>query len=61
MLLQVSRCLFPLLCKGDPEFGLMARYWTGSLRIGLGDDTVELELTDGTVTGVRHGGPAEPA
>ena len=54
----------PALCKADPEFSLMARYWTGSLRIGLGDDTVVLELTDGVVTGNRHGveadAPPEP-
>jgi hypothetical protein len=35
------------LCEADPEFGLMARFWTGSLHLDLGHGPVELVLEDG--------------
>jgi hypothetical protein len=42
------------LCRGDGEFRMAARYWTGSLRLANGDDVIELRLEDGAVS---PGGP----
>jgi hypothetical protein len=42
----------------DGEFRLASRYWTGTLRFDVGDDTVQLELADGRLTGVGES-PAE--
>lgn len=39
-------------CAADGEFNLMARYWTGALRLGFGDEVVEVRLVDGVVAGV---------
>jgi hypothetical protein len=46
------------LCAADPEFGLMARFWTGSLHLDLGDGPVELVLEDGKAVAC---GPAHAA
>ena len=35
------------LCAGDSELLLAARYWTGGLRIGIGDASVEIVFDDG--------------
>jgi hypothetical protein len=37
-------------CAADGEFRLAARYWTGSLRLDLGDTIADLLLTDGAVS-----------
>jgi hypothetical protein len=42
-------------CAGDGEFRLAARYWSGSVRLDLGDAVVELLLDDGAVSA-----PSEP-
>lgn len=41
--------------RSDREFGLLSRYWTGRLRLGLGEDQLVIELADGTVVTVGHG------
>lgn len=45
-------------CGADGEFALAARYWTGVLRLDLGDEAADLVLEDGRVTAVI--GVAEP-
>ena len=38
-------------CASDPEFGLASRYWTGGLRLSIGDnDIIGYTMTDGAVT-----------
>jgi hypothetical protein len=39
-------------CAADGEFSLAARYWTGSLGIDLGGQTVAFALTDGKIEAV---------
>jgi pimeloyl-ACP methyl ester carboxylesterase len=34
-------------CAGDGEFQLAARYWTGGLRLEVGDDLLAMRLVDG--------------
>lgn len=49
-------------CAGDAEFGLLARYWTGSLQLRSGEETVWLRLSEGVPTaasGPVADGPAE--
>jgi pimeloyl-ACP methyl ester carboxylesterase len=47
-------------CNADAEFGLAARYWTGSLRIDLGTECADLVLGAGRVTGTRPASGALP-
>src|SRR5437868_3356932 len=35
------------LCADDGEFMLLARHWTGRLRLGIGDRSVDLRLRNG--------------
>ena len=34
-------------CAGDGEFKIAARFWTGGLRLEIGDDVVAITVTDG--------------
>jgi pimeloyl-ACP methyl ester carboxylesterase len=34
-------------CRRDGEFGLLARYWTGTLQLSAGEENFSLRLTDG--------------
>ena len=35
------------LCAGDGEFMLLARHWTGKLRLSIGNNCVDLRMRDG--------------
>jgi hypothetical protein len=39
-------------CNDDGEFGLAARFWTGALRLELGDTRGDLVLDEGRVSAV---------
>jgi hypothetical protein len=39
--------------NADPEFQLAARFWTGTLEFGVGDNLYKLELDEGKVTDAR--------
>src|SRR3954452_1505849 len=43
------------LCAGDGEFMLLARHWTGVLRLGIGDEIVDLRLEAGRPVESRSG------
>ena len=38
-------------CEGDGEFQLAKRYWTGGLRLRIGEDEIGLTLEDGGLSG----------
>ena len=35
------------VCADDPEFGIAARYWTGGLRLRMGDHVAAMRVEDG--------------
>ncbi len=41
----------PQRLNDDPEFALCARYWTGAVRLRVGEHGWMLRITDGRVTG----------
>ncbi|MFN0147961.1 MAG: hypothetical protein ACKVT1_15765 [Dehalococcoidia bacterium] len=51
----------PAACTADGEFRLAARYWTGTLRLDLGDEAADLQIDDGTVSAVGPASGALPA
>ena len=57
---QTSRLdRLPELCAADGEFRLLARHWTGVLRLGVGDRHLDLRVRDGA-PGEIVDAPAEP-
>ena len=44
---EISSGQFAELCAGDSEFMMLARYWNGGLRLGLGEHTLCLNLNAG--------------
>ena len=40
----------PAACAADGEFRLAARYWTGTLRLDLGDERADLQVEDGALS-----------
>ena len=44
-------------CAADPELGLASRFWTGGLRLSMGDHLTGFTVTDGVIApGVPHPG-----
>jgi hypothetical protein len=48
------------LCAGDGEFMLLARHWTGTLRLGIGNDCIDLRMRDGVPVAEVSATAAEP-
>jgi hypothetical protein len=44
-------------CGADAEFRMAARYWTGSLRLEIGEEVIDLRIDDGVISA---GGPDRP-
>ena len=45
-------------CAGDGEFRIAARFWTGGLRLEIGDALAAVTLTNGAVAAGDPGGDA---
>jgi hypothetical protein len=43
--------------RDDPEFGVFARYWSGTLRFDVGDDVYLMRLENGRVTALEASAP----
>jgi hypothetical protein len=56
MLNEVTSERLAALCAGDGEFIMLARYWNGGLRLGIGETALALKLEDGRPSaGAREG------
>ena len=58
MKVKLSRDKLKSALRDDPEFRVLARYWSGSLRFDIGDDVYLIKIKDGEVNAVDAHAPA---
>jgi hypothetical protein len=57
--LSLSRSKLKSTLNDDPEFRVLARYWSGSLRFDIGEDIYLIHIKDGEVSAVESRAPAK--
>jgi len=55
---KLSRDKLKSALRDDPEFRVLSRYWSGSLRFDIGDDVYLIKIKDGEVNAVDAHAPA---